>query len=68
MESRRVAHEFERKWNFLHCIGAIDGKHATARSGSDYFKYKKTHSINLLAVCDVNYIFTMVDIGDKGKQ
>jgi len=35
-----IADDFERKWNFGNCIGAIDGKHvimqAPARSGSQF--------------------------------
>ena len=43
---KKVADDFDKKWNFPHCLGAIDGKHvvmqAPARSRSSFFNYKKT--------------------------
>lgn len=40
-----IASGFERKANFPHCLGAVDGKHIRilkpAKSGSMFFNYKE---------------------------
>ena len=69
---RDISKEFEKIWNFPHCIGAIDGKHiviqAPSLSGSYHYNYKGTYSVVLLAICDAHYRFTIVDVGDAGRQ
>lgn len=67
----QIAKEYERVWNFPHCLGAIDGKHVLiqcpALSGSEFYNYKGTFSIVLMAVVDANYCFSFVDIGCQGR-
>ena len=71
-EWEKIADEFERRWNFPHCCGAMDGKHIRMQTppsaGSRYFNYKLWHSIVLLAVVSADYTFLLVDVGDCGRH
>ena len=70
-EWKTVSEQFEKRWNFPNCLGAIDGKHVIIqcppRGGSMFFNYKKFHSIVLMAVVNANYEFVLVDVGDYGR-
>ncbi|KAG8224494.1 hypothetical protein J437_LFUL003217 [Ladona fulva] len=65
-----IAQNFERKANFPHCIGAVDGKHIRIvnPSNSMYFNYKGFSSVVLMAVAVSDYRFIYVDVGSYGKD
>lgn len=68
---QKISYEYENKWQFYNCLGALDGKHVTVRkpllSGSSFFNYKQTFSTVLMALADANYRFTFIDIGSMGR-
>lgn len=67
----KIADGFQAKWQFPHCVGAIDGKHVMPRapnnSGSQYFNYKHTYSLVLMALADAASNFIYVDVGCNGR-
>ena len=67
-----ISNSFESKWNYPHCLGAIDGKHILItpppESGSHYFNYKKSHSIILLARAGPDYECLYADVGSNGRM
>ena len=71
-EWKVVASHFNEKWNFPHCVGAVDGKHIVIKSpinsGSLYYNYKSTFSVVLMALVNACNRFLCVDIGAYGRQ
>lgn len=56
---------------FPRCVGVMDGKHIMIQcpphSGSEYYNFKNTYSIVLMALVDSDYRFIFADIGGQGR-
>lgn len=69
---KRIADRFELLWNIPNCIGALDGKHIRIEkfpnTGSENFNYKHFHSTVLLACCDADGLFTIIEPGFAGRN
>jgi len=66
-----VGNEFERKWDFPNCMGAVDGKHVkiTPPTGSRsfYWNYKGLNSSVLMSIANANCEILYCDIGTDGR-
>ncbi|KAA0201365.1 hypothetical protein HAZT_HAZT000656, partial [Hyalella azteca] len=70
-EWKEIQRNFEIKWNFPHCCGALDGKHVAIKrppgSCAEFYNYKGGYSIILLALADADCKFIYVDVGTNGR-
>ena len=59
-EWEKIANSFEEEREFPCCLGALDGKHIANECpigvSSLYCKFKKFHSIVLMALCGAKYL------------
>jgi len=69
---KHIADRFELLWNLPNCIGALDGKHIRIEkflhTGSENFNYKHFHSTVLMACCDADGLFTVIEPGFAGRK
>ena len=66
-----VVEEFENKWGFSHCAGAVAGSHipiiAPTFCPKDYYNRKGFHSIILQGLVDHQYRFLDINVGWPGS-
>ena len=67
---RNISASYSIKWQFPNCNGSLDGNHVVIQcprnSGSQYFNYKGSFSVVLLAPVDADYRFIVNNVGSFG--
>ncbi|KAJ8893315.1 hypothetical protein PR048_005906 [Dryococelus australis] len=68
----RISNCFYEIWNLPICVDAIDGKHVCiqkmSKSGSTNYNYKWYHPDVLMAACDADACFTVIEVGNAGRN
>ena len=62
--------KFSERWNFPHCVGALDGKHVVMQAcghGSLFYNYKGSHSIVLMVLAGPSYEIIWCNVGVNGR-
>jgi hypothetical protein len=69
---KSIADRYQELWNIPNCLGSIDGEHIRIQripgSRSDNYNYKSYHSLVLMARCDADGNFTMIETGYAGRN
>ncbi|KAK7133540.1 hypothetical protein R3I94_015428 [Phoxinus phoxinus] len=67
----KIAQDFESKWQFPHCLGALGGKRIylqpPAKSVSLEHNYKGRFSVTIMAAVDANYKFIYASVGTQAS-
>ena len=69
-EWKEIAKKFSDRWNFPHCVGALDGKHVVIQAygqGSLFYNNKSTHSIVLMVLAGSDYEIIWCNVGNTGR-
>lgn len=70
-EIKTTIDDFYIKCGYPMCLGAVDGTHVSvqppAGCETDYFNYKKFHSIIMLGVVNSSLKFTYINVGAPGR-
>lgn len=65
-----MAQEFEKKWQFSHCVGALVAKHISVQKPLDepekFVNHKNFHSIVVVGLVNANHEFTYINTGSNG--
>ncbi|CAF0959072.1 unnamed protein product [Adineta ricciae] len=70
-EIQNTVNDFYIRCGYPMCIGSLDGTHIPIKPPTgfetDYFNYKKYHSVIMLAVVNSSLLFTYVNVGAPGR-
>ncbi|KAJ8871919.1 hypothetical protein PR048_028259 [Dryococelus australis] len=68
----RISNSFYELWKPPNCLGAIGGKHVRIqkmpKSGSTNYNYEGYNSVVLMATCDDDACFTVIEVGHAGRN